>query len=416
MTLPTSSGLLGAGGAEQHRLRVALHHLGDAGEIDRLVAGVELARRRRLSMKRRSRKRSKSTAFGRRLRPGLFRPHSSAFSRGANYRGFCRRVQLGCAGNDRPRSIVCRPPATRKRTGQSHGSKSQEPKAAPISDGRCRASRTCASCAAPANTPTTFRCRARPTRCSCARRTRTPSSSASTPPPRRTMPGVIAVLTGADYVADGLEGRVAARQSGRRDRHQGARLRCRRSGRCWKSRNIRWSPTACAIRAKPSRWWWRRRAVAARDAAEAVEVEYEVLPAVTDVREAQRRRADLAARRPDNVALDEDVRRCRGGARGVRRGRSRGRADLRQPAHRQLPDGAALRRRLLRRGGGFLHADLRQPGRPCAAHGAGGKLRACRWRRCASSAPTSAAASGCATISIPSRPRSCGRRSASAGR
>ena len=32
------------------------------------------------------------------------------------------------------------------------------------------------------------------------------ASSASTPPPREAMPGVIAVLTGADYVADGLKG------------------------------------------------------------------------------------------------------------------------------------------------------------------------------------------------------------------
>ena len=36
--------LLRPGGAEQHRLAVALHHLGKAGEIDRLVAGVEFVR------------------------------------------------------------------------------------------------------------------------------------------------------------------------------------------------------------------------------------------------------------------------------------------------------------------------------------------------------------------------------------
>ena len=79
---------------------------------------------------------------------------------------------------------------------------------------------------------------------------------------------------------------------------------------------------------------------------------------------------------PGQCRARPGVRRCRGGAGGVRRGRSRRRADLRQPAHRQLPDGAALGRRVLRRGGGFLHADFRQPGRPRAAHGAGGKLRA----------------------------------------
>jgi hypothetical protein len=35
--------LLRAGRTEQHRLVVALHHVGNAGEIDRLVAGVEFA-------------------------------------------------------------------------------------------------------------------------------------------------------------------------------------------------------------------------------------------------------------------------------------------------------------------------------------------------------------------------------------
>ncbi len=38
--------LLGTRGAKQHRLRVALHHLGDAGEIDRLATGLEFSVRR----------------------------------------------------------------------------------------------------------------------------------------------------------------------------------------------------------------------------------------------------------------------------------------------------------------------------------------------------------------------------------
>ena len=56
---------------------------------------------------------------------------------------------------------------------------------------------------------------------------------------------------------------------------------------------------------------------AARDAAEAVEVEYEVLPAVTDVRGGDRRRADLAVGARQRRARS-GFRRRRRGAGGVR--------------------------------------------------------------------------------------------------
>ena len=229
------------------------------------------------------------------------------------------------------------------------------------------------------------------------------------------MPGVIAVLTGADYIADGLKGRLQrANPAGAIDIKVRAFDPAKRpvleeQQYPLVADRVRYPGEAVAMVVAESR-------LAARDAAEAVEVEYDVLPAVTDVREAQGAEPIWPGPCPDNVALDESF----GDGAAVRaafeRGRSRGRADLRQSAHRQLPDGAALGRRLLRRGDGFLHADLGQPGRPRAAHGAGGELGLPLGTGSGSSAPTSAAASGCATISIPSRRRSCGRRSASAAR
>ena len=174
-------------------------------------------------MKRRSRKRSKSTAFGRRLVPAFSTTFIGVLP-DPNYRGFRR------ASNrlrwQRPAAFDSLPPARpQERTGHARWIANREPKAAPTSDGRCRASRTCASCAAPGDIPTTFRCRDRPTPCSCARRTRMPTI-------KRIDTAAARENAGRDRGADrrGLrrrraEGRDAARQSGRRDRHQGPRLR-----------------------------------------------------------------------------------------------------------------------------------------------------------------------------------------------
>jgi len=69
----------------------------------------------------------------------------------------------------------------------------------------------------------------------------------------RKMPGVIAVLAGADYVADGLKGAMQrANPAGAIDIK--VRAFAPEKRRCWKNRNIRWRPTARAIRAKPWRW------------------------------------------------------------------------------------------------------------------------------------------------------------------
>ena len=263
--------------------------------------------------------------------------------------------------------------------------------------------------------PTTFRCRAGLSRCSCARRTPMPRSTASTPPRRATMPGVIAVLTGADYVADGLKGALQRRQSGRRDRHQGARVRAGKApgaGRAAISAGGR--PRALSGRSRRDRGGGNAARRARRRRGGRRSITRCCRPSPTC------RRADGAEpiwpSAPDNVALDQEFGDAAAVRGGVRRGRSRGRADFRnqrivncqmEPRSGVASYDAAT---------AILHAHLRQPGRPRAAHGAGGKLRRCRRKKSASSAPTSAAASGCATISIPSRPRSCGRPSASAGR
>jgi aerobic carbon-monoxide dehydrogenase large subunit len=120
----------------------------------------------------------------------------------------------------------------------------------------------------------------------------------------RAMPGVVAVLTGADYVADGLKGALQrANPAGATDIKERA-----------------FAPVKRPVLEEPQfplgldRVRYPGEAVAvvvaeqlfqARDAAEAVEVEYKVLPAVTDLRE-----ADIAESiwpsAPDNIALDQE--------------------------------------------------------------------------------------------------------------
>ena len=118
------------------------------------------------------------------------------------------------------------------------------------------------------------------------------------------MPGVIAVLTGADYVADGLKGAIQrANPAGAID----IKVRA-------------FAPEKRPVLEEPQyplavdRVRYPGEAVAvvvaetlfqARDAAEAVEVEYEVLSAVTDVRQADGAET-IWPGAADNVALDQD--------------------------------------------------------------------------------------------------------------
>ena len=70
---------------------------------------------------------------------------------------------------------------------------------------RCAAARICGSCAAPAAIPRTKICRARSTPSWCVRRMRMRGIRAIATDKAKAMPGVLAVLTGADCLADGLK-------------------------------------------------------------------------------------------------------------------------------------------------------------------------------------------------------------------
>jgi carbon-monoxide dehydrogenase large subunit len=117
------------------------------------------------------------------------------------------------------------------------------------------------------------------------------------------MPGVLAVLTGADYVADGLKGAVQrANPAGAID------IKVRAFAP--EKRPVLEEPQ---FPLAPERVRYPGEAVAvviaetlpaARDAAEAVAVEYDVLPAVTDVRQATGAEP-LWSSAPDNIALDQ---------------------------------------------------------------------------------------------------------------
>ena len=93
--------LLGTGGAKQHRLLVALHHLGDAGEIDRLVAGVEFGVAEALDEAAQPEP-LEVHGIRAQVRFRLFRRHSSAHSLPRIIEVSAARP-TGCAGNDRAR-------------------------------------------------------------------------------------------------------------------------------------------------------------------------------------------------------------------------------------------------------------------------------------------------------------------------
>jgi carbon-monoxide dehydrogenase large subunit len=121
----------------------------------------------------------------------------------------------------------------------------------------------------------------------------------------RAMPGVVTVLTGADYVADGLKGalqhpnpadaidvKVRSFEPEKRpivdERHYPLALE-----------RARFPGEAVAIVVADSIY-------AARDAAEAVDVEYDVLGAATDSRAAIGAEPLWPEATPDNIALDQD--------------------------------------------------------------------------------------------------------------
>ena len=121
----------------------------------------------------------------------------------------------------------------------------------------------------------------------------------------KAMPAVIGVFTGADYVADGLKGAMQrANPAGAIDISVRAFTPEKRpvleEGQYpLATDRVRYPGEAVAIVVADT-------LPAARDAAEAVEVEYEVLPAVTDARRAEDSEPIWPTSCPDNVALDQE--------------------------------------------------------------------------------------------------------------
>ena len=127
------------------------------------------------------------------------------------------------------------------------------------------------------------------------------------------------------------------------------RSRTATARRCASRRGRRCRPTRCASSAIRSPAWWRRPSLQAKDAAEAVEVDIEPLPAVTRPDDAVRagRAADLrrcAGQRRARLPL----RRQRAGRRRLRQGRACHADQARQQPRGGQRHGAARRDRRLR--------------------------------------------------------------------
>jgi carbon-monoxide dehydrogenase large subunit len=120
----------------------------------------------------------------------------------------------------------------------------------------------------------------------------------------RKMQGVIAVLTGADYAADGLKGAL------QRPNPAGAidikvRAFAPEKRPVLEERQFPIAPDRVRYPGEAVAMVVAETAFAARDAAESVEVEYEVLPAATDVLRAIGAEP-IWPSAPDNVALDQE--------------------------------------------------------------------------------------------------------------
>jgi carbon-monoxide dehydrogenase large subunit len=120
----------------------------------------------------------------------------------------------------------------------------------------------------------------------------------------RAMPGVLAVLTGADYIADGLRGAAQGPVPADAVDVKHKAFEATKHPILDEPQfplaidRVRYPGEAVAVVVAENFF-------AARDAAEAIAVEYQVLPSVTDVRQAIGAQTIWPAA-PDNVALDEE--------------------------------------------------------------------------------------------------------------
>ena len=245
--------------------------------------------------------------------------------------------------------------------------------AARSSAARCRGSRICGSCAAPVATPTTSRSRSR----HAAVFVRAPHAHASIvsidTSAARAHPGVLAVLTGDDYVADGHLGMAhfpnpadAIDVSIPSFAPMPERKILDELQLPLAVGRVRYVGEAVAMVVAESLVGRPRRRREGRGR-------------LRDPARGHRRRGGAVARGADDLAGRTRQSRARQRVRRSRRRRSRDRgrprrhrADHPQPAHRQRVHGAALGDRPLRRSRGPVHPDLGMPGRPSRAASAGG--------------------------------------------
>ena len=191
----------------------------------------------------------------------------------------------------------------------------------------------------------------------------------------RSMPGVVAVMTGAELVAAGVKHIPGNRDFKRAGGEPGATpLR-----RVLAHERVRFVGEAVALVVAET-------LQQARDAAEAVAVEYEELPHVTDPVAATAPGAPaMCDEAPDNIAAEMRHGDARGRSRGLRAGRACGQAAHRQPAAGRPADRAALGAGLDRRRrtpdsahehpDAFRRARLAVQGHPRAAAGKGARDR-----------------------------------------
>ena len=168
-------------------------------------------------------------------------------------------------------------------------------------------------------------------------------------------PGVLLVLTGADWAASGWNDLPVPGGLKRRDGAPAVRSAFRR-----------WSRTRCAGSAITSPLSSPRRSRQAQDAAELIEVDYEPLPAVVSTA----RRARCPARRwCGTTAPTTSASSIPKGNRAATEAALRPRRPYRQAPARHQPgdrggDGAARRGRRLQQGRGPLHGLHRAAARP----------------------------------------------------
>ena len=167
------------------------------------------------------------------------------------------------------------------------------------------------------------------------------------------MPGVLAIYTNADLEAAGFGPLKCGMNIPQRD---GSPMKTppRPSLAKGKVRFVG-EAVACVV---------AETAVQAKDAAEAVELDIEELPAVTTPAEALKPGApQIHDERPGQSGARLPLRRCRSGEEGLRRGSARHAARDRLQPHRRQRHGAALGDRLLRSQDRALDVACRLPGR-----------------------------------------------------